>query len=102
MYPFCRLRLRVREDIHHSPIRQAKRRLGLCQLQQVGSSERGKTFHGKYPKGLSAIIGKYGMLSIHGDLHRKLHGVAVRLLSLDKLKAHFLAEVDSMIREVPE
>ncbi|XP_049936077.1 abietadienol/abietadienal oxidase-like isoform X2 [Nymphaea colorata] len=58
----------------------------------------GRLFTAKYPKGLSAIIGKYGMLSIHGDLHRKLHGVAVSLLSMDKLKAHFLAEVDSMIR----
>ncbi|CAN6467089.1 unnamed protein product [Victoria cruziana] len=58
----------------------------------------GRIFAAKYPKGLSAIIGKYGMLSIHGDLHRKLHGVAVRLLGMDRLKEHFLAEVDSMVR----
>ncbi|KAF3775589.1 Abietadienol/abietadienal oxidase [Nymphaea thermarum] len=58
----------------------------------------GRLFTAKYPKGLSVIIGKYGMLSIIDDLHRKPYGIAVRLLSMDKLKAHFLEELDSMIR----
>ncbi|KAF3773475.1 Abietadienol/abietadienal oxidase [Nymphaea thermarum] len=56
----------------------------------------GRLFTAKYPKGLSVIIGKYGMLSIIDDLHRKSYGIAVRLLSMDKLKAHFLEELDSM------
>ncbi|XP_049936076.1 abietadienol/abietadienal oxidase-like isoform X2 [Nymphaea colorata] len=58
----------------------------------------GKLFRAKFPKAFSEVFGKYGMLSIHGDLQRKLHGVAINLLGQDKLKAHFLAEVDSMIR----
>ncbi|CAN6467088.1 unnamed protein product [Victoria cruziana] len=58
----------------------------------------GRLFKAKFPKAFSEVFGKYGMLSIHGDLQRKLHGVAINLLGQDKLKAHFLAEVDSMIR----
>eukprot|EP01018_Ginkgo_biloba_P022153 Gb_19877 [translate_table: standard] len=43
------------------------------------SQNEGKLFQARYPKSVVDLMGKYGMISVHGDLQRKLHGIAMVL-----------------------
>eukprot|EP01018_Ginkgo_biloba_P006164 Gb_36691 [translate_table: standard] len=50
----------------------------------------GRFFRARYPKPVVELTGKYALLSVHGDLQRKLRGIAVNLLSAEKLKVDFV------------
>eukprot|EP01018_Ginkgo_biloba_P022144 Gb_30631 [translate_table: standard] len=57
----------------------------------------GKLFQALYPKSMLELGGKYAILSVHGDLQRKLHGIAVNLLSSDKLRVDFLEDIQTLL-----
>eukprot|EP01018_Ginkgo_biloba_P022152 Gb_19885 [translate_table: standard] len=59
----------------------------------------GKLFQTRYPKSVVELLGKYSMLSVHGDLQRKLHGIAVNLLSSDKLRVDFVEDIQTIFRK---
>ncbi|KAH9321518.1 hypothetical protein KI387_016157, partial [Taxus chinensis] len=53
----------------------------------------GRLFQAKYPSSTVKIIGKYGLLDVHGELQRKLHGTAVNLLEYEKLSSDFMDDI---------
>nr|ADR78277.1 CYP720B5v1 [Picea sitchensis] len=57
----------------------------------------GRFFQAQYPKAVKALIGNYGLLSVHGDLQRKLHGIAVNLLRFERLKVDFMEEIQNLV-----
>ncbi|KAL4202949.1 hypothetical protein AMTRI_Chr02g266020 [Amborella trichopoda] len=57
----------------------------------------GKLFKAMYTVSFRKAIGKYGLIAVHGDLQRKLHGIAVNLLAPDKLRSHYMADVESRV-----
>nr|UTS77789.1 cytochrome P450 720B46 [Ginkgo biloba] len=57
----------------------------------------GRLFRAQYPKPMVDMFGKYGLFSVHGDLHKKLHGIAVNLLSSDKLRVDFMADIQTLV-----
>eukprot|EP01018_Ginkgo_biloba_P019361 Gb_32523 [translate_table: standard] len=50
------------------------------------SQNEGRLFRAHYPKPTVELLGKYSMLSVQGENHRKLHGIAANLLSSEKLR----------------
>ncbi|GLJ24779.1 hypothetical protein SUGI_0473770 [Cryptomeria japonica] len=44
------------------------------------------------------VTGKYGLLSLHGDLHKKIYGVTVNLLSHEKLRSHFMGDIEDLLK----
>nr|UTS77786.1 cytochrome P450 720B31 [Ginkgo biloba] len=61
------------------------------------TQNEGRLFQARYPKSMADLFGKYGLFSVHGDLHRKLHGIAVNLLSSDKLRVDFMADIQTLV-----
>jgi len=57
----------------------------------------GRLFQAQYQKAMKALIGKYGLLSVHGDLQRKLHGIAVNLLGFERLKVDFMEDIQNLV-----
>uniref|UniRef100_A0A0C9RRQ7 TSA: Wollemia nobilis Ref_Wollemi_Transcript_18713_1677 transcribed RNA sequence n=1 Tax=Wollemia nobilis TaxID=56998 RepID=A0A0C9RRQ7_9CONI len=57
----------------------------------------GRLFEAKYPKSLRNLIGKYGLLSVHGELQRKLHAASVNLLKYEKLTSDFMDDIQSAL-----
>nr|ADR78280.1 CYP720B8 [Picea sitchensis] len=57
----------------------------------------GRLFRAKYPQAMNIMIGKYGLLTVHGDLHRKLHGIAVNLLRSERLRVDFMEEIQTLV-----
>ncbi|XP_012079290.1 abietadienol/abietadienal oxidase isoform X1 [Jatropha curcas] len=53
----------------------------------------GKLFGSKYPKSFRDLVGKNGVITVQGEQQRKLHGIASNLMRLDKLKFHFLKDI---------
>ncbi|XP_059664534.1 abietadienol/abietadienal oxidase [Cornus florida] len=53
----------------------------------------GKLFQSKYPKSFRDLVGKNGVITVHGDQQRKLHGIASNMMRLDKLNFHFLKDI---------
>ncbi|GLJ28945.1 hypothetical protein SUGI_0571030 [Cryptomeria japonica] len=56
----------------------------------------GRLFKASYLKSLHDIVGKYNMISVTGDLHRKIHGIAVSLHSNEKLRKNFMPEIQNV------
>eukprot|EP01018_Ginkgo_biloba_P027331 Gb_24909 [translate_table: standard] len=58
----------------------------------------GRLFQASYFKSLTNIIGKYGMLSVHGELQRKLHGIAllVNMMAKHLLNVTSEKEIDEL------
>ncbi|KAK6921329.1 Cytochrome P450 [Dillenia turbinata] len=50
----------------------------------------GKLFKSSYPKSFRDLVGKHGVITVHGDQQRKLHAIASNLMRLDKLKSSHL------------
>lgn len=67
------------------------------QLNKFVLQNEGRLFQAHYPKALKALIGKYGLLSVHGQLQRKLHGIAVNLLRFERLKVDFMEQIQSLV-----
>lgn len=53
----------------------------------------GRLFQAKYPASCAKLIGKYGLLNVHGELQRKLHATAVSLLKYEKLGSEFMEDI---------
>ncbi|XP_057994156.1 cytochrome P450 720B2 isoform X2 [Hevea brasiliensis] len=57
----------------------------------------GKLFESNYPKSFRDLVGKNGVITLQGDQQRKLHGIASNIMRLDKLKLHFLDDIQLVI-----
>nr|UYU26137.1 cytochrome P450 720B [Pinus elliottii] len=67
------------------------------QFNKYVLQNEGRLFQAQYPKALKALMGDYGLLSVHGNLQRKLHGIAVNLLSFERLKFDFMVEIQNLV-----
>lgn len=67
------------------------------QFNKFVLQNEGRLFQAHYQESLKTLIGKYGLLSVHGDLQRKLHGIAVNLLRFERLKFDFMEEIQSLV-----
>ena len=45
----------------------------------------GKLFQSSYPKSFKDLVGKNGVITVHGEQQRKLHSIASNMMRLDKL-----------------
>ncbi|KAG5536049.1 hypothetical protein RHGRI_023736 [Rhododendron griersonianum] len=57
----------------------------------------GKLFQSSYPKSFRDLVGKHGVITVQGDQQRKLHGIASNMMRLDKLKFHFLKDIQMVM-----
>ncbi|KAK9925402.1 hypothetical protein M0R45_033726 [Rubus argutus] len=55
-----------------------------------------KLFQASYPKPIHGILGKYSLLTVSGDLHRKLRNVGVSFIASSKSSPHFLHRVEKL------
>ncbi|KAJ8767696.1 hypothetical protein K2173_020636 [Erythroxylum novogranatense] len=53
----------------------------------------GKLFQSSYPKSFRDLVGKNGVITVQGDQQRKLHAIASNMMRLDKLKFHYLEDI---------
>lgn len=56
-----------------------------------------KLFQTSYPKAIHGILGKYSLLLVSGDLHKKLRSVIVSFVGLSKFRTNFLECVEKMV-----
>uniref|UniRef100_A0A0C9QPK2 TSA: Wollemia nobilis Ref_Wollemi_Transcript_14644_1927 transcribed RNA sequence n=1 Tax=Wollemia nobilis TaxID=56998 RepID=A0A0C9QPK2_9CONI len=54
----------------------------------------GRLFKSRYPYSTRNLIGKYGLLEVHGELQRKLHGMAANLMKYDTLTTDFQDDIE--------
>jgi len=63
----------------------------------------GKLFQSSYPKSFRDLVGKNGVITAQGEQQRKLHGIASNMMRLEKLKCHFLEDIQLvMLRSICE
>ncbi|KAL3716390.1 hypothetical protein ACJRO7_008055 [Eucalyptus globulus] len=61
----------------------------------------GKLFQSSYPKSFRDLVGKNGVITAQGEQQRKLHGIASNMMRLEKLKCHFLEDIQLvMLRSI--
>ncbi|KAH9294485.1 hypothetical protein KI387_040311, partial [Taxus chinensis] len=48
-------------------------------------------------KSFTELLGKYGLLTVHGDLQRKIHGVAVNFLNYEKLSSELMDDIQNLL-----
>ncbi|XP_047978315.1 abietadienol/abietadienal oxidase [Salvia hispanica] len=60
----------------------------------------GKLFQSNYPKSFRDLVGKNGVITAQGDHQRKLHSIASNMMRLDKLRFHFLQDIQIVIRQI--
>ncbi|KAH9309961.1 hypothetical protein KI387_037872, partial [Taxus chinensis] len=59
----------------------------------------GRMFRAGYPQSFRDLVGKKGFIFIHGDLHRKLHGIAVNLMASEKVKNNFITDIQIILQK---
>lgn len=60
----------------------------------------GKLFQSSYPKSFKDLVGKNGVITVHGEQQRKLHGITSNMMHLDKLlKMNFLDDIQMVITQ---
>ncbi|KAH9289981.1 hypothetical protein KI387_034098, partial [Taxus chinensis] len=59
----------------------------------------GRLFRAGYPQSFRDLVGKKGLIAIHGDLHRKLHGIAVNLMTSEKVKNNFITDIQIILQK---
>ncbi|CAM8995856.1 unnamed protein product [Rhodiola kirilowii] len=59
----------------------------------------GKLFKSSYPKSFRDLVGKNGVITAQGEHQRKLHGIASNMMRLDKLKLHFLNDIQVVLMQ---
>jgi hypothetical protein len=59
----------------------------------------GKLFQSSYPKSFRDLVGKNGVITVQGDQQRKLHAIASNMMRLDKLKFHFLKDIQVVMHQ---
>ncbi|XP_028805602.1 abietadienol/abietadienal oxidase-like [Neltuma alba] len=57
----------------------------------------GKLFQSSYPKSFRDLVGKNGVITVQGEQQRKLHGIASNMMRLEKLKFHFLNDIQKVM-----
>ncbi|GMN46143.1 hypothetical protein TIFTF001_015331 [Ficus carica] len=57
----------------------------------------GKLFQSSYPKSFRDLVGKNGVITMQGEQQRKLHGIASNMMRLEKLKFHFLEDIQRVM-----
>lgn len=57
----------------------------------------GKLFQSSYPKSFRDLVGKNGVITVQGEQQRKLHAIASNMMRLDKLKFHFLKDIQMVM-----
>ncbi|KAG1355172.1 putative Abietadienol/abietadienal oxidase [Cocos nucifera] len=59
----------------------------------------GKLFKSCYPKSFRDLVGKSGVIVVQGEQQRKLHGIAVNMMKLEKLNSNpqFLGDVQMVM-----
>ncbi|XP_057446519.1 abietadienol/abietadienal oxidase isoform X2 [Lotus japonicus] len=57
----------------------------------------GKLFMSSYPKSFRDLVGKNGVITVQGEQQRKLHGIASNMMRLEKLKFHFLNDIQKVM-----
>ncbi|KEH26671.1 cytochrome P450 family protein [Medicago truncatula] len=57
----------------------------------------GKLFMSSYPKSFRDLVGKNGVITVQGEQQRKLHGIASNMMRLDKLKFHFMNDIQNVM-----
>ncbi|XP_042013783.1 abietadienol/abietadienal oxidase-like isoform X2 [Salvia splendens] len=60
----------------------------------------GKLFQSNYPKSFRDLVGKNGVITAQGDHQRKLHSIASNMMRLEKLRFHFLQDIQMVIRQI--
>ncbi|GKV07842.1 hypothetical protein SLEP1_g19554 [Rubroshorea leprosula] len=55
-----------------------------------------KLFQASYPKAMHGILGKFSLLIVSGDLHKKLRNIAVNFISASKSTPEFLYCVEKL------
>lgn len=58
----------------------------------------GTLFKASYPKSFRDLVGKNGLIAIHGNLHRKLHAIAASQLTSEKLKCNFIVDIQIILQ----
>ncbi|KAL3835329.1 hypothetical protein ACJIZ3_010065 [Penstemon smallii] len=59
----------------------------------------GKLFQSSYPKSFRDLVGKNGVITAQGEQQRKLHSIASNMMRLDKLKLHFLQDIQIVMKQ---
>ncbi|XP_058075877.1 abietadienol/abietadienal oxidase [Magnolia sinica] len=57
----------------------------------------GRLFQSCYPKAFRDLVGKDGVINVQGDQQRKLHKIATNMMRLEKLKFHFLKDIQMVM-----
>ncbi|KAL4186043.1 hypothetical protein AMTRI_Chr09g31810 [Amborella trichopoda] len=57
----------------------------------------GRFFQSSYPKSFRDLVGKNGVIAMQGEQQRRLHGIAVNMMKMDKLKFHFLNDIQVVL-----
>ncbi|KAL6320513.1 hypothetical protein AAG906_007592 [Vitis piasezkii] len=57
----------------------------------------GKLFQSSYPKSFRDLVGKNGVITVQGEQQRKLHSIASNMMRLEKLKFHFLKDIQMIM-----
>ncbi|PIN09372.1 Cytochrome P450 CYP4/CYP19/CYP26 subfamily [Handroanthus impetiginosus] len=60
----------------------------------------GKLFQSSYPKSFRDLVGKNGVITAQGEQQRKLHSIASNMMRLDKLKCHFLQDIQIVMKQI--
>lgn len=58
-----------------------------------------KLFQSCYPKSFRDLVGRNGVIVVHGQQQRKLHGIAMDMMRAEKLNlnSHFLADMQMVM-----
>ncbi|KAL3529615.1 hypothetical protein ACH5RR_008937 [Cinchona calisaya] len=59
----------------------------------------GKLFQSSYPKSFRDLVGKNGVINAQGEQQRRLHSIASNMMRLEKLKFHFLQDIQRVINQ---
>lgn len=59
----------------------------------------GKLFGSCYPKSFRYLVGKNGVITVQGEQQRKLHGIAMNMMRTEKLKFHFLENIQIVLHQ---
>ncbi|KZV34787.1 abietadienol/abietadienal oxidase-like, partial [Dorcoceras hygrometricum] len=59
----------------------------------------GRLFESSYPKSFRDLVGKDGVINAKGEQQRRLHAIASNMMRLDKLKFHFLHDIQIVMKK---
>nr|CAD1837343.1 unnamed protein product [Ananas comosus var. bracteatus] len=63
-------------------------------LNRFVLQNEGRLFECSYPRSIGAILGKWSMLVLVGEMHREMRTIAVNFMSSSRLRALLLPEVE--------